>query len=255
MLVRVLIIDDDLQRRTHLCQLISADTDAQIVGECGGDQEAESFLRDDLTDIVFFAVSGLDINGFDFTKITGAENNVFLVFVSDSDRTAAKAFELGALDYLIAPLTAQRLDITLGRARRQMQIRSGADLEKRLQSLIDNLNGKNEYPEKLMLKTAKGVYFVKTSEIDWIEAAGNYINLHIGESSHLLRETMNNIETKLDPERFLRIHRSSLVNIDRIKELQPLFNGDYIVILDDRTELNLSRSYHDRLQKLFERYS
>jgi two-component system LytT family response regulator len=106
-----------------------------------------------------------------------------------------------------------------------------------------------------MLKTAKGISFINTNEVDWVEAAGNYVKLHVKESGHLLRETMNNIESKLNPDKFLRIHRSSLVNIDRIKELQPLFNGDYIVILQNDTELNLSRNYHDRLQRLFDKFS
>jgi len=157
-----------------------------------------------------------------------------------------------ALDYLLKPFNRERFHRAVSRAKDQIDSRRRGELDDRLVSLISNITTEKKYLDRLVVKSVGRVFFLKTGEIDWIEAAGNYLKLHVGREAHMIRETMNNIEGKLDPAQFMRIHRSTIVNIDRIKELHPMFSGDYSAILRDGTELALSRNYRERFLELFE---
>jgi two-component system LytT family response regulator len=178
-----------------------------------------------------------------------------VIFVTAYDKYALEAFNAHALDYLTKPFDQERLRIALKKARNQIENTNQGKIDDRLISLLTDLKEAKEYPDRLVLKSSGRIYFIKVVDIDWIEAAGNYVKIHVGAKAHMLRETMNGIEGKLPPDKFLRIHRSSLVNIDSIKELNPLFSGDYLVTLEDQTELTLSRNYHDRLKELFDKFS
>lgn len=235
--------------------MLRDESNIEIIGECSTGAETVTFIEKHTPDLVFLETRIPRLNGFEILKKIKAEAMPLVIFVTAHEHFAAQAFEVQAVDYLVKPFKKKRLKIAVSRARAQIESRQNGLLDKRLRSLLRGLLAEKNYPGKIMLKSAKGIFFINTDEIDWVEAAGNYVKLHVGKSGHLLRETMNNLEARLNPDKFLRIHRSSLVNIDRIKELQPLFNGDYIVILQDDTELNLSRSYHDRLQRLFEKFS
>lgn len=255
MSIRVLIAEGEPSAREKIKRMLRLETGVEVVGESKSGTETVSLVKKLIPDLVFLEIEMLDLDGFEILEKIKTENPPFVIFTTESEKFAVKAFEVGALDYLLKPFSRSRLKSAVRKAREQIEQRRNGSLDRLLRAFLDKLpNGKN-YPDKIMLKTAKGISFINTAEVDWIEAAGNYVKLHVKDSGHLLRVTMNNIEAKLNPDKFLRIHRSSLVNIDRIKELQPLFNGDYIVILQNDTELNLSRNYNDRLQRLFDKFS
>ena len=255
MAIRVLIADDKSSAREKIKRMLHQETDVEIIGECADGLETVSFIEKQKPDLVFLEIQMPGLDGFEILRKIESDKLPFVIFVTESESFAVKAFEVSALDYLLVPFNKERLKTAVQKARQQIENRRNGSLDKLLRAFLNKFPDGKNYPDKIMLKTAKGISFINTNEVDWVEAAGNYVKLHVKESGHLLRETMNNIESKLNPDKFLRIHRSSLVNIDRIKELQPLFNGDYIVILQNDTELNLSRNYHDRLQRLFDKFS
>jgi two-component system LytT family response regulator len=191
-------------------------------------------------------------NGFEVIKALDGEELPSIIFVTAYDQYALQAFEVHALDYLLKPFNRDRFRSAVLHAREQIEKRRLGNLDERLTSLLDDLRAGKKYLERLVVRSVGRVFFLRTEEIDWIEAAGNYLNLHVGRESHLIRETMNGIEAKLDPSRFIRIHRSTIVNVDRIKELHPMFSGDYAVVLRNGTELALSRNYRDHFLELFE---
>jgi two-component system, LytTR family, response regulator len=172
-----------------------------------------------------------------------------VVFVTAYDQYALRAFEVHALDYLLKPFGKERFRETLKHAREGLERRRAGDLGRRLLALVNDVKPEPPRVDRLVVKSGGRVFFLRTDEIDWIEAAGNYVRLHLGQENHLFRETMNRMESRLDTKRFARIHRSRIVNTERIKELQPWFNGDYVVILRDGTRLTLSRGYREKLQE------
>ena len=192
-------------------------------------------------------------NGFEVIKSLDAKTVPTIIFVTAYDQYALQAFDVHALDYLLKPFNRERLHRARdARPRTYRTPQVAAISTNGWRRLIADLKTEKKYLERLVVKSVGRVFFLKIDEIDWIEAAGNYLKLHVGRESHLIRETMNGIEAKLDPDKFLRIHRSTVVNIDRIKELHPMFSGDYSVILRNGTELTLSRNYRERFLELFE---
>lgn len=225
----------------------------EIVGECGNGAEAIELIDSVRPDLVFLDIQMPEKTGFEVVKSLGDRDVPAIIFVTAYDQYALEAFDVHALDFiLLKPFNRERLRRALGRARTDIENRSKGKIDERLASLIADIKAEKRYLERLLVKSTGRVFFIKTDEIDWIEAAGNYLKLHLGREGHLIRETMNSIESKLDPNRFLRIHRSTIVNIDRIKELQPMFSGDYAVILRSGRELTLSRNYRERFLELFE---
>ncbi|MDQ3254506.1 MAG: LytTR family DNA-binding domain-containing protein, partial [Acidobacteriota bacterium] len=175
-----------------------------------------------------------------------------VIFTTAYDQHALRAFDVHAVDYLLKPYNQERFRRSLERVRAQVQNgHEGSDLDERLRALLETLRPERKYLERLMIKASGRVIFLPTGELDWIEAEGNYLRLHSGREAYLLRETMNRLAARLDPHKFARVHRSTLVNVERIKELQPMFGGDYVVILRDGTQLTLSRSYRDKLLEHF----
>ena len=253
--ITALIIDDEPLARDKIRRLLRTETDIKIIGEAMSGAEAVELIERLKPDLVFLDIQMPEMNGFEVLQTIENNKMPAVIFVTAYDKYAIKAFEIHALDYLLKPFDSERLQSALNRVRQYLEARNHGIFDEKLLSLLSDLKAEKDYPRRFVLKTAGRVFFIKTSDIDWIEAAGNYVKLHTGKDAHLLRETMNKTEAKLNPEKFLRIHRSSLVNIEKIKELNPLFNGDYIVIMQDKTELTLSRNYHDRLRQLFEKFS
>ena len=192
-----------------------------------------------------------ELNGFEVVEAIGADRMPAVIFVTAYDQYALRAFDVHALDYLLKPIDGDRFTRAMQRARVQIEGKSIRDLSRTLQNLLDDLAPNQKYTERLVIKSGGRIFFLSVAEIDWIEAADNYVRLHAGLDAHLLRETMNGLEKRLDPSQFLRIHRSRMVNIERIRELQPLFRGEYDIKLTDGTRLESGRGYKDRLQKLF----
>jgi two-component system LytT family response regulator len=171
-----------------------------------------------------------------------------VIFITAYDHYAVRAFEVHALDYLLKPFDRERFQAAMERAKRQIRRESSNGIDERIIALLEQLREPARYSERLVVKTGGRVFFLNTDEIDWIEAEGNYVNIHTGKKSYLLRETISSLEAQLDPKEFVRIHRSAIVNINRIKELQPWSHGEYHIILHDGTRLTLSRSYREKLQ-------
>ena len=196
-----------------------------------------------------------ELDGFDVLERVGPEHIQAIVFVTAFDQYALKAFDVHALDYLLKPFDDERFAHALKRAKTQIEAREINRLSKRLLALLEeresqrqSSNRQQEYLTRLMIKVGARVVLLKVDEVDFIEADGNYAKLHVGRKSHLLREKMHDLEGQLDPAKFVRIHRSTIVNLDRIKEMHPHFNGDYIVVLEDGRQLRLSRSRRENLE-------
>ena len=248
--IRTLIVDDEPLAREKVRMLLGRDSDIEIVGECAGGEEAIEAIRKMSPELLFLDIQMPGPDGFEVLKTVGAERIGAVVFVTAYDQHALRAFEVHALDYLLKPFANRRFKETLQRAKEHLGRNHNGVLTHQLQSLLSDLNGSHKYLERLVIKAAGRVSFVKVKEIDWIEAAGNYVSLHVGRNTHLLRQTMNGIEVQLDKQKFVRIHRSTLVNLERIKELSPLFHGDYVVTLHDGTRLTLSRNYRENLSQI-----
>ena len=247
--MRTLIVDDEPLARERMRSLLEAEGDITIVGECRDGREAVDAIRREAPDLVFLDVQIPELDGFQVLEAIGPEKAPAIIFVTAYDQYALQAFEVHAVDYLLKPFDAERFQRALDRAR-QAGSRDKGDVSLKLLSLLQELKAPQGYMERLVVKSAGRLFFLRTEEIEWVESAGNYVCLHVRSESHLLRETMTGLETRLDPARFVRIHRTAIVNIDQIKELQPLFHGEYQVVLRDGTELTLSRGYRDRLQEV-----
>jgi two-component system LytT family response regulator len=253
--IRTLVVDDEPLARERIKRYLGTEPDIEIVGECANGQEAVEAIESMSPDLLFLDIQMPELDGFGVLEVVGAHKIPAVVFVTAYDKYALRAFDVHALDYLLKPFNRERFRRALARAREQLEHDKMGQLDQRLLTLLEDLKAEQKYLDRLVVRSVGRVFFLKTDEVDWIEAAGNYVRLHVGREGHLLRETMSRLEAKLNPDKFLRIHRSTLVNIDRIKELQPLFSGDYTVILRDGKQLTLSRSYRDKLLELFDKSS
>jgi len=248
--VRAIIVDDEPLARERLRLLLADEPDVEVVGECGDGCQAVVAIEELKPDLVFLDVQIPNLDGFAILESVGADRIPAIVFVTAYDHYALRAFDVRAVDYIHKPFGKERLHKALAHAREQITRGKSADISGQLVALLEEIRPQKTYLKRIMVKSGGRLYFLRTAEIDWVEAAGNYVRLHVGSEAHLLRETMNGLETKLDPERFLRIHRSTIVNIDRVRKLSPSFVGDYAVVLHDGTKLKLSRGYQDRLVAL-----
>jgi two-component system LytT family response regulator len=247
--IRTMVVDDEPAARERVVGLLQQEKDIELVGECADGQQAITAIESAKPDLVFLDVQMPAVDGFGVIERVGADRMPAVVFVTAYDEYALRAFEVHAIDYLLKPFGRDRFQQTLKHAREHLERRRAGDLGRRLLALVHDIRPQPQPLDRLVVKSGGRVYFLRTDEIDWIEAAGNYVRLHLGEDSHLLRETMTNMEARLDGRRFMRIHRSRIVNADRIKELQPWFNGEYVVVLQNGTRLNLSRGYREKLQE------
>jgi two-component system LytT family response regulator len=266
--IRVLLADDEPLARRRLLRFLRSEPDADVVAECASGAEAARLLREgEPVDLALLDVQMPDLDGFGVIAEVGAERMPPVIFVTAYDAYALRAFEVHALDYLLKPVTADRFREAFTRAREHLDRASTASMGRRLKALLANVlaseqgpNGsgsgepmamppeRQRYADRLTIKDNGRVFFVRVTDVDWFEAHGNYVRVHVGTTTHLIREALSVVEASLSPDRFARIHRSTVVNIDRIRELQPWFAGDYIVLLKDGTQLKLSRTYRDQLQ-------
>src|SRR5919107_4875007 len=247
--IRVLVVDDEPLAREKIRELVRRDPEVEIVGECSSGAEAVSAVRELRPDLLLLDVQMPDLGGFEVLQALDGEHPPAVIFVTAYDQYAVRAFEVHALDYLLKPFDRERFGAAWQRAKEQILKEKGSRLDERILTLLEELKAGSKYLERLVIKSGGRVFFLEAGDIDWIEAEGNYVSVHSGKKSHLLRETISSLETQLDPKKFRRIHRSSIVKIDRIKELQPWFHGEYRVILLDGTQLTLSRNYRENLQE------
>jgi two-component system LytT family response regulator len=247
-LIRVLLVDDESLAREMLREMLHDDPAVTIVGESCNGREALEAIRAHSPDLIFLDVQMPELGGFEMLEALG-KDIPRVIFVTAYDQYAVRAFEVHALDYLLKPFDQERFNISWQRARAQILRDRDGGTDQRILALLEEMKAGNKYLERLVIKASGRIYFLETTEIDWIEAEGNYVSVHCAKKSHLLRETISSLEAQLDPKKFLRIHRSSIVRIDRIQELQPWFHGEYRIILQNGTQLTLSRNYRDKLQE------
>jgi len=248
--IRAIIVDDEPPARNKIREFLKTDPDVEIIDECSNGREAVQTIAAKSPDLMFLDIQIPELDGFGVIQAIGPEQLPAVIFVTACDHYAVQAFEVHAVDYLLKPFDRQRFRIALDRAKTYLQLDRRKELDKHLNSILRELRGPTRQNERFVVKSGGRVLFLRNDEIDWIEAAGNYVRVHVGKETHALRETMSAIAKKLDPIHFIRIHRSTFVNIEKIKELQPWFHGEYVVILRDSTQLTMSRSYRNNLPEL-----
>jgi two-component system LytT family response regulator len=247
---RVLIVDDEPLARDRLRQLLQDEPEVQLVGECADGRSAVAAIQGERPDLVFLDIQIPELDGFGVLEAVGSDSAPVIVFVTAHDKFALRAFEVHAVDYLLKPFDRARFKTALARALDHVRHRTGDSLRRKQTAALAELRPPAKPLERLAVKCDGRVLFLKVGEIDYIEAAHNYIELHVEKQAHLVRDTLNSIEARLPADKFVRISRSVIVNIDRVKELEPLFYGEYTVTLHNGVKLTLSRRYRDKLQQL-----
>lgn len=250
---RVMIVDDEPLARLRIRNLLADAADITVVAECANGEQAISQMEASPPDLLFLDVQMPELDGFDVLQAVGVGRVPAVVFVTAFERFALRAFEAHALDYLLKPFDDERFAVALQRALARIRERQGGDLDVRLRALLAEVRGDGGYLRRLVVPSGHRNVFVRTDDIDWIEAERNYIRLHLRGKTHLLRENLGRMETVLDPAKFCRIHRSTIVNIDRIQSVEALFRGEYQVLLHDGTRLSSGRNYRRNLHRLMGR--
>jgi two-component system, LytTR family, response regulator len=253
MTIRVVIVDDEPLARQRIRNLLAEADDIEVIAECANGREAIQAIEEAPPDLLFLDIQMPELDGFDVLQAIGVGGVAVVIFVTAYDQFALRAFEAHALDYLLKPFDDERFEAALQRARGQIRQQQGGDLDRRLRALLEEVRGARGYLQRLTVPTGHRNVFIRTEEIDWIAAERNYVRLHVGGQAYLLRENLSRIESALDPARFCRIHRSTIVNIDRIQAVESLFRGEYLVVLHDGTKLTSGRSYRRNLHTLMGR--
>lgn len=253
--VRAVIVEDEPVAMERLRRLLGEEDDLEIVGEAATGAEALRRLRAEDPDVVFLDIRLPDMNAFEVVREMGSEKMPLVVFVTAHEEHAVHAFEVNAVDYVLKPFDADRLSSAMHDVRVRLHLESAAQRARRLDSLLGLMEeegfGLRTGPgseDRLIVKSRGKIRFVDVDDVDWIEAAGNYVRLHLSDGeTELVRETMTRLEGRLDPDQFVRIHRSSIVNLGRVEEIRHWSSGEYVVELEDGTELKLTRTYRERI--------
>lgn len=243
--IRTLIIDDEAAARSRIRHFLGDFPEAEIVGECDDGLQAVAFILEQAPDLLFLDVQMPGLDGFGVIEEVGVGKVPAVIFVTAYDQFALRAFESHALDYLLKPFNRERFHQAVERARAQINLAQTGELEQRLRSLLSDLKGTPAYSTRLEVKSIGRTIFVPVEDVDWIKAEGNYSLIHVGKERYLIRESLSSLDGRLNPYTFARIHRSTIVRIDRVREMNPLVNGDQVVILRDGTKLDMSRTYRD----------
>jgi two-component system LytT family response regulator len=245
-----LLVDDEPLAREGLRMLLSHDPEVTSIHEAKDGREAVAALRNIRPDLVFLDVQMPEMDGFSVVKEIGAAQMPAVVFVTAHDRYAIQAFEINAIDYLLKPVTEERFAHALERAKVRLKSRPADEASRQILSLLETIASPRRYLKRVAVRSAGKTVFVDIEDVDWIEAAENYVQLHAGRTGHLLHVAMNTLEKSLDPEIFARIQRSVIVNVRRIKELQPVLHGEYVVTLQNGVRLQSGRVYNEKLKAL-----
>ncbi len=246
MKIRTLIVDDEPIARRGLRSLLKAELDLEIIGECGDGIQAVEDIASKNPDLVLLDIQMPELDGFSVIETLGLERMPAFIFITAYDDFAVRAFRVHALDYLLKPVKAPLLRAALERARMMLTANVRQQEEQRLTGLLRELGAAQRYAEHLVVKANGKLLVLKVREVLWFEAYGDYIRIHQNGKKFLLREKIGSLEARLDPAQFLRIHRSTIVKLDGLKELTPLTNGDYSTILSDGAQLTLSRTYREK---------
>jgi len=248
-MIRVAVVDDEPLARERICTLLAAHSDLEIVAQCGDGASALEALTRLAPALVFLDVQMPELDGFGVLEALAPESRPAVVFITAYDEHAVRAFEVNAIDYLLKPVEPRRFEAALARARERLA-QPAATRDAALEAVLAELRRVRGQPARLVVRDGSRVSFVRVGDIDWIDAAGNYARLHVGGTIHLLREPLKTLESRLDPEQFLRVHRSAIVNLERITAVEPYFHGEYILTLRDGTRLTASRTHSVKLRAL-----
>jgi two-component system, LytTR family, response regulator len=246
-LIRALIADDEVLARKFIRRMLKDDHDVEIVGECSNGKETVAMIRKQNPDLVFLDVQMPEMDGFAVLESIGVERLPEIIFATAYEQYAVRAFELHALDYLLKPFDQARFKDAIKHAKERLRSERQNEDRMQISALLESIKNKPQFVVRLMIKAGGRISFLSTAEINWIEADDKYVHLHTGKITPMVRQTLSAMEAQLDPAKFRRIHRSAIVNVDRIKELHPLFSGEHSILLEDGTKLTLSRNYKDKL--------
>ncbi|HWX19216.1 MAG TPA: response regulator [Candidatus Binatia bacterium] len=245
MSIRTLIVDDEPLARERVRTLLKEEPDIEVIGECGNGAEAVAAVKKHLPDLLFLDVQMPGLGGFEVLRALDRERLPLTIFVTAHDQHALKAFEVHALDYLLKPFKQARFRQTVQRAREALANQQAGTVSKNLVALLGQARPAREHLTRIPVRIGERIVFVKTEQVEYIESAGNYVVVHAGKENHVVRDTLTALEEKLDPKKFLRISRSTLVNLDQIKELQPLFKGEHAVLLRNGKQLTMTRGIRE----------
>jgi two-component system, LytTR family, response regulator len=248
--IRAAIVDDEPLARRRVRSLLAEADDIEVIAECANGRDAIRAIEESPPDLLFLDIQMPELDGFDVLQAIGVGHVPVVIFVTAYDQFALRAFETHALDYLLKPFDDERFEAALQRARERFRQQQRGELDRRLEAMLEEVRRDRGYLQRLVVPAGHRSAFIRTEEIDWIEAERNYIRLHVGGRAHLLRQNLSRIETSLDPAKFCRIHRSTIVNIDRIQAVESLARGEYLVVLHDGTKLTSGRSYRSNLHAL-----
>jgi two-component system LytT family response regulator len=248
--IRVLVVDDEAPARQRLHDLLSRDAQVGGIEECANGSVAVEMIKNDRPDLVFLDVRMPGLSGFDVVETIGADNMPLTIFVTAYDKHAIRAFEANALDYLLKPFSDERFETALARVKARLEDQNLRAFGRQLLELASKSSLPDERWDRLVVKSGGTTRFVRIADIDWIEAAGMYVNLHVGGKELLYRAGLQEIADKLDPQRFVRVHRSAIVNIDSIVQLEPISHGEFEVVLKNGSRSRVSRNYRMELERL-----
>jgi two-component system LytT family response regulator len=251
--IRTIIVDDEPLACRRVQRLLRPDEEIHVLGLCTNGEQAVQAIHHHRPQLLFLDIQMPGMDGFEVLDAIDKNNLPQIIFITAYDRYAIQAFEVHAVDYLLKPFDRERFEKALARAKEMIRHSEQTNISKELEAIRDEIRLKPKYLDRLVIKTGGRIYFLKSQQIDWIEAQGKYVAIHCGKESHLLREGISSVEADLDSQKFVRIHRSTIVNIEKIKELQPWFHGDCKLTLQDGTQLTLSRHYRQRLDDLLGR--
>ena len=246
--IRALVVDDEPLARDMIREMLENDSDVEIVAECTNGREAVEAIKSLKPDLVFLDVQMPELGGFEVLESFDRDSTPYVIFVTAYDQYAVRAFEVHAFDYLLKPFDNERFDVAWHRVKEQIKLDQSGERERHILALLEELKSGPRHLERLVIKNGGRVFFLNVADVHCIESEGNYVRVYDNQKGYLLRETISSLEDQLDPRQFRRIHRSAIVKIDKIKEMQPWFHGEYRVIMENGKQLTLSRNYRSNFQ-------
>lgn len=249
MKLKAIVVDDEPLARERVRTLLAAEPDIEVVTECASGAEAVDAVKRLSPDLLFLDIQMPEIDGFGVLRALPAPLPL-VIFVTAFDEHAVRAFETQALDYLLKPFKPARFRAAIARAREQLAKRQPDDVTRKLLALLEGRPAEPQYLARIAVRERERVRFVKTGDVDWFEASGNYVILHVGRENHVVRETLSALEAQLSPREFLRLSRSAIVNLDRVQEVQPAFNDEHVVILHNGAKLPMTRGVRELQERL-----
>src|SRR6266404_2472547 len=245
--IKALIVDGESLARRFIRRMLKDDQEVEIVGESDNGKDAVAMITKQDPDLIFLDIQMPEMDGFSVLEAVGLERLPEVVFTTAYEQYAIRAFELHAVDYLLKPFDQARFADMMRHAKERLRYRQLGDSRLQIGALLENVKRRAQYLDRLIIKAEGRITFLKTDDINWIEADDKYVHLHAGKTAPMVRQTLGAMEAQLDPTKFLRIHRSAIVNVNYIQELQPMFSGQHTVVMNDGAKLTLSRKYKDKL--------